>query len=124
VLFSEKEWRRAHDKLVLPMSYAHNVGPPTAEDIRRTRRKGVIRRALEWYFRKLGLVGALFVWSSASSRARTKQAREYADQRVDRALAQLEGEGAEGPAGLPEAELTDEEEERAQEEFRREYGER
>jgi len=108
------------------MSYEHNIGPPTAEDIRRARRKGVIRRSLEWYFRRLGALGTLASWSRASSRAPTKEAREYADQRVHMALEQLglEEDGAETPAGLPGVDLTSEEEERAQEEFRREYGER
>ena len=86
----------------------------------------MIRRGLEWYFRRLGALGTLASWSCASSRAPTKEARGYADQRVHLALEQLglEEDGAESPAELPEANLTSEEEERAQEEFRREYGER
>ena len=123
LLFSWEKWRRARDKLLLPMSYEHNIGPPTAEDIRRTRRKGVLRRALELYFRRLGALVTLPTWSRASSHAPTKEAREYA---THMALEQLgmEEDGAESPAGLPEADLTSEEEERAQEGFRREYGER
>jgi hypothetical protein len=83
----------------------------------------VIRRALELYFRRLGALVTLPSWSRASSRAPTKEAREYADHMVREQLG-LEEDGAESPAGLPEADLTEEEEERAQEEFRREYGER
>ena len=107
------------------MSYERNIGPPTPEDIRRTRKKGVIQRSLEWYFGRLRALGTLAAWSRASSRAPTTEAREYADRRVHMALEQLglEEDGAESPAGLPEADLTSEEEERAQEGFRREYGE-
>src|SRR5438445_12510466 len=96
------------------MSYEHNVGAETRADLRPKRRQGPIGR----YLSCLARLREAGFWARSSNMA-PEQAREYADARILEALGQ-EQDDHDSPS-LPQADLSDEEEHDAQEEFERKY---
>src|SRR2546428_10376114 len=101
------------------MSYEHNVGPPARGDLRRARKKGLIRRLIRQYFSWFARLREASLWSRGYSLP-PGPAREFAEARFSQALG-LEGDEPENPSGLPQAELTGEQEHEAQQEYQRKH---